>query len=302
MKLNKKIGAVLIAAALLTVVIVCFPIFRERTVLGGISKIENILEEAKADQDIADEEDSDIFLMDSDEIQIRDIGNSADGSGSSVSFCQSLDQEYSGVEQKTAGSEFYLAQERARSANKINMSREQRDKELSDSRADQDLKTKEFYLKLEAGAKSVEEKQAISDLKKMTDAAIISFRAAVDTAITGHRKGLEKISDSRKITVDQSLVDYKVGIRVSFGRAKDKCSENSDPEAARQRLLSDLKTVKDGFYSENEAIKNAGGEIKVLQEERKAALQKAANDLSLSIGQARDLMARSFPGRGFGDI
>lgn len=302
MKLNKKIRAVLIAAAFLTVIIVCFQIFRERTVLGGISKIENILEEAKADQDIADEEDSDIFLMDSDEIQIRDAGKSADGSGSSANFCQSLDREYSGVEQKTAGSEFDLARERARSANKINMSRAQRDKDLSDSRKDQDMKIKEFYSKLEAEAKSGEEKQAVSDLKKMADGAILVFRSAVDKAIAGQRKGLEKILNSRKITVDQSLVGYKVGIRVSFGRAKDKCSENSDPEAARQRLLSDLKTVKDGFYSGNEAIKNAEEEIKALQKERKEALQKAANDLSLSIGQAGDLMAKSFPGRGFGDI
>jgi hypothetical protein len=209
-------------------------------------------------------------------------------------FCTKVSEYSLKVEQKIIDREAGLEQKREQINNRFRERWEKQDSDLDTKRDKWDDNREDQYSRLRERATTEEQKQAVEAFKNSIQVAISARRSAVDAALSVYRQGIEQAFTSRKSSVDAALDVFRNSIKTAFNQAQTDCAGGTDFKTIRQDLKAGLKTAREKFVSDKQAIEKTGPSVSGLVTAKNQAIQKAFQDFKTATEQARTALKTAF--------
>jgi len=169
------------------------------------------------------------------------------------------------------------------------------DNRLTTLRNTRDEAWEKHFSKLEEKAESDVQKKAVSDFKSSVKKAIEARRAAINAAMTTFRNGVKNLIATRKNGLAKAVESYQAAQKAAFEKAKTDCVNGVDPKTVRTNLHASLKTARDKFNTEKQAVEKVGTSMDALIKAKKEAMEKAKADFHAAMEKARTDFKKAFP-------
>lgn len=210
-------------------------------------------------------------------------------------FCSRLATMNTAKDMKTIELERKLSARRGEQGDKIIKNKIDNENALMQKRAEQNTKRLAGYEKLLSHATADEQKAAVEKFQSTVEAIVVARRAAVDAAIAIYRSGMDKLISDRKASMDAALVTYKAAIKAAEQKAATDCVAGIDPVTVRMNLKNAAGTARAAYKSERETLTKISDQVQTLGDARKAAFEKALNDLKIALEAAKNELKAVFP-------
>ncbi len=202
-------------------------------------------------------------------------------------FCSRASETLINIEEKIADNAAKIEAKRIEALNNLERRRNERDARIDEGRAKAgDIRTEQFA-KLEKLAKTDVQKQALTAFKEAVKNAIASRPAAIDAAIETFRQGTSQALTERKTAVDAAVAAYRNAVKTALEKAQSDCTKGVSAATIHKNLRTALKTAKEKFTSDKQAIEKLAVDKKVLIENRKQAIEKAIQDFKTAMEKAK---------------
>ena len=222
----------------------------------------------------------------------------AAGTQASKNFCQRVSEFSSRIDQKITEQNVKLEAKRNETANKISSRRQERTSNLAEIRTKWDESRTEHFQKLREKAETDAQKQALIQFKEAVNSAISTRRAAVDAANSGFQQGVDQAITARKIAADAAVANFRNSVKAAWDKAKTDCASGVNTATVRQNLKSALKSAREKFVSDKQAVEKLRDSMKNLIQTRKQAIEKANQDFKAAMEKAKDDLKAVFPKNG----
>ncbi len=210
-------------------------------------------------------------------------------------LCSRLGNYISKMETRIIDRESKILSERGERQNKWSDRLSSWDEKREAQRNRAESRMTDFLLKLEARATTDAQKQAVIDFKTAIQAAIGVRKTAIDAAILAFRTGAQTLLLERKTSTESAVLAYKTAQKAAFDKAKSNCGSGTDPRTIQETLKADLKAAQDKFQTDRQAIEKIADKIKVLNETKKAAMEKAHQDFKAALEKTKVDLKAVFP-------
>lgn len=171
----------------------------------------------------------------------------------------------------------------------------EKNSELANLRSNWDGNRDAQFKKLEEKATTDAQKQAVADFEAAVKAAITARRTAFDAAITTFREGVKKLISDRAEGVSASFTAFSDATKAAYETAKTDCASGKDPATIRTTLRNSIAAARTKFHSEKTSAPKVGGNIQILIDARRAAINKAMTDFKTAMEKARADLKKAFP-------
>lgn len=169
------------------------------------------------------------------------------------------------------------------------------DEKREQKRSQAETKRSDFYRNLESKAQTEGQKQAVVLFKAALQAAINARKAAVDTAIETFRSAVSRLLQSRQSSIDAAVSAYKAAQKSAFDKAKSSCGSETDARMILETLKTELKTAQDKFQADRQAIEKSVEQLRLLNETKRSAVEKAHQDFKAVLEKAKADLKAAFP-------
>jgi hypothetical protein len=188
-------------------------------------------------------------------------------------ICDNLEKWTVKIDQTLTEREMKIEEKQTERLEKLKEKRENRDTRLEQHRETWEIKWEEHFALLEEKASTSEQKQALVEFKETIQDVKASRQAAVDAAISQFRTDLDKLINDRKTAIETAKNVYINAYNTAIQKAKEACTDGIDVNIVKETLKADLKTAKDKFNNDKQAIEKT--DVKKLVEVRQRAFKEA---------------------------
>lgn len=150
------------------------------------------------------------------------------------------------------------------------------------------------FTKLESKATTDAERQAIVTFKTAVETAVTARRSTVDTAIQTFRDGVKAALTGRAETVEKVINDRLAAFEAAVTKAKSDCASNIAPKTVRTAFVASLKKAQDAFKAAKKADENLKLKIETLRKARNSAVIAADKSLKTAISKAQADLKKVF--------
>lgn len=213
-------------------------------------------------------------------------------------ICLRVDELSSKIEERMSQKEEQIE---ARIQNKLQeaeKNRGERDESLAEFRKNADEWREESYEKLEARAKTDEQKAAVEEFKKAIEAAVDVRRAAIDAAIDTFRGGVDEAWADHQSSIEGATNTYREAVRTAFEKAKSDCEEGVDAGTIRANLHTSLQAARGQLKEDKTGVTKLRDLMHDLIEAKRTAFEKAISDFKAAVEVAKKDLKESFPESG----
>lgn len=171
------------------------------------------------------------------------------------------------------------------------------DQKVADARKKADAARDKDFSKLEAKAKTTDQKQAVQTYEAAVHDAVNTRRAAYDAARQAFRTGVQNAIISRRDTITAQLTTFQDSVSSAFSTAEASCSGTSpDGRAIQQTLRANLRSARTTFQNDRKSDGTVGSQVKQLVATRQAAFKAADKVFQDSLAAARQTLQQAFGG------
>ena len=156
---------------------------------------------------------------------------------------------------------------------------------LEDKRDGWDNAKSGKYEKLEANAKTDDQKLAIKNFKTTVDTAVTARRNAVDAAVSSFKTGVNNLLAGRQTQINSAFSTLATSTKVAVDAATASCAGGTDPATVRAKFMSDIKAANTAFKT---AVKptNISSDVEALRLTRDKAVKTATEAFKATVKQA----------------
>lgn len=169
------------------------------------------------------------------------------------------------------------------------------DKHMTDlvgKRAERDAEVDAHAAKLNEKAATDAQKQAVISFRAAVKTAIEARQKAVNAALDAFHKGIEGALAARKSATEKALSDFVAAFKAAADKAKADCASGVAARAVRATFTSAVKTARENLNVARKAGNNFSDAMKKLVAAKKTAFDKAQGDFKSALEKAKaDLKA-----------
>lgn len=209
-------------------------------------------------------------------------------------FCSRLSEFALKIDQRLANREQKLEEKRTEISNRLKDRWDKRDVQLEKKLDKWEANRVKHYAKLAEKAKTEEQKKALNTFENTIEAAVAKRTSEVNTAMENFQQGIEQALISRRSSVDEIVSDFKDSVKAVFEQAKADCTADKDIKTIRDGVLTGLKSAREKFTADRQAIEKLGPTMSQLVTTRNQAIQKAFEDFRTAVKEARDNLKAAF--------
>ncbi len=210
-------------------------------------------------------------------------------------ICLKIDELLSKVNERMEQKEEKIEERIQNRIQQAEKNSEKRDENLTEFRTDADEWREESYAKLEARAKTDEQKAAVEEFKETIEAAVETRRAAIDAAIDAFRDGVDDAWAEHKSSIGGVANTYREAVQTAFEKAKSDCEDGVDAKTVRANLHASLQAARSQLKEDRAGVAKLRDLMNDLVEAKRTAFEKAIADFKAAVEAAREELKKSFP-------
>lgn len=204
-----------------------------------------------------------------------------------INFCTNLTTYASQLTTKLAGGETNLKTRQEKNQSTLQERQATREQKLIQTRDTGDADRQVIYAKLMVKATTDAQKQAVTQFQATVEAAVLSRRTAVNTAIKAYWDGINSAMGGRQTSVDTARQNFTNAINTAVATAQSACVAGTDPVTVRTQLNASIKNAKNQFTTDRKSVDKYGPQVKALVQTRNTAVKKAFDTFHATMEQSR---------------
>lgn len=220
--------------------------------------------------------------------------NSPTPSGGNNGFCSRLANDESKVEGSISQRRDKVSSAWSAQASRLAELKQQAAQKVAEVRASVDAKRQQNFTKLEAKAKTPDEKAAVQTYETSVEQAVSIRRSTVDKARAAFNQGVMSAIDARHSEISSQMGDLVSGVDSAFATASSSCLGGESGQSVRQTLVASLKSARVTFVSERQNDSKIADQVHALATTRNAAVTAANNTLTASLKTAAQTLKAAF--------
>lgn len=211
-----------------------------------------------------------------------------------VNFCANLPQAVSLLDQRIIVREETLKTRQNEKLKNLKNSRDLRDAKLTELKQAVSTNLVATYAKIEALAKTNEQKTAVGNFKTAMENSVNARKNAITKAASDYRQEIDRIIVSRNSAIDTAVRNFKNSHQVAIQNAKTNCAAGVKPLIARTAIVSSINAAKTKLISDKQNIGTPALLVKSASVNYKNVIAKANQDFKTSVEKARVELKASF--------
>ncbi|MEP7162430.1 MAG: hypothetical protein ABI747_01560 [Candidatus Moraniibacteriota bacterium] len=171
--------------------------------------------------------------------------------------------------------------------------RNARDAKLEEARSKADQRRSEWYLRLEARAKTDDEKDAVTKFKQTVEKAVENRRESIDDAIADFRKSVDSALTSRQSSMETTRDAFQAAMDVALEQVKTDCDNNLTTVNIKKKFKDNLKVARAKLSSDKTNLDKVHDDIQTLATARRTIIKKAQVDFDAALASATAELKRA---------
>ena len=216
------------------------------------------------------------------------ISQVGEGSPALKGFCSRISELTLKVDQRINDREAKLEKKHQENLDKFAVNKSERNAKKEEGKDKRDANRQEHYSALEAKATTDAQKQALAVFESTVEAAITARQTTIDATIASFQADIKRAMDNRKVAVDAAVSEFKNAEDLAIDKAISDCASGIDQKTVRATFIASMKTARDKFQSNKQAIEKLRASFEPLRATRKAAIDKAIQDFKIAIEGAKN--------------
>ena len=207
-------------------------------------------------------------------------------------FCSRFPEFVQRLDQRIADRQARIETRRTERLQNLENRRNARDTRRTEAQERRQENFAEHIAKLEARAATDAQKQAVVNFRAAVETAIAVRKTALNAAVKTFRDGVDQTIAQRKTAVDTAINAFKNARQAAVDKVETDCASGINSETVRETFRADMKTAREKFISDGQAIEKFYASIQPLIDVRRQAFDKSRQEFRAAMEKARaDLKA-----------
>jgi hypothetical protein len=175
----------------------------------------------------------------------------------------------------------------------IGKNRQSREERVAEARSQWDQRRAQQFQAMLNKADTDQKKKVVAVFQQAIEIAVKAKRDAISAAKDQYLEDFDALIAARNEQANDAAGKYGAAVKAALGSASSGCAAGNDTKAIRLELVNALKAAKEEFRIERAVLGKTGADaikekrdktVKAAQDEFKAAIEKARQDLKEALG------------------
>jgi hypothetical protein len=210
-----------------------------------------------------------------------------------ANFCSQIDTRGQALVQKITDRTQKVTDKKTTRLTAIEMRRDARDATRTTNRGNRDTVHDARYDELMAKADTDAERAAVTAFETTTESTVATRRAAIDSAVSTYRDGVDALINGKWGTLDGSVATFTQSVNQALDTAKSSCASGTDSAAVRATFTASVKSAHDMLKSSRaDAVIKA--DLDALIAARKQSVASAVTQFKSTMESAKTTLKAAF--------